>query len=325
MISNEIWVMAEFKNGRLTRTTRQVLGAARGLAGERGLVTAAVQLGGGSVEADNLARRSGLVLRVDDQRLDDYDVLLRLQALERLVAARGAPAALLAPASISGLELLPGLAARLDAPYAGSCTALRWEREELAARRPVYGGKIYEELLLGGRPAIATVRSGAYPVPDDPPDQGRIETIRLDLDPADGPKVTDRQTTESAGRSMVEAERVVAGGRGMGGPEGFKLVEDLASALDAAVGATRALVDAGERPLDEQVGKSGRTISPELYIACGVSGAIHHTLGMSTSKVVAAINTDPEALIFQHADYGIVGNAREVVPALIEALAAGAE
>ncbi len=324
MSSKEIWVPAEFSDGKLTRTTMQVLGVARDLGEERGFAVVAVQFGGGNGEAGELARLADLVLGLDGPGFDDHEVKLRLQALERLVADRGAPAAILAPASVSGLELLPGLAARLDAPYAGSCTSLSWEGEELVARRPVYGGKVYEELLLSGGPAVAAVRSGAYSVPDASSAPGTVETIRFDLEQEAVVRVVDRQAAASAGRSIVEAERVVAGGRGMGGPEGFKLIEELASVLDAAVSATRALVDAGQRPLDEQVGKSGRTISPELYIACGISGAIHHTLGMNTAKVVAAVNTDPDALIFQHADYGIVADAREVIPVLIEALAAGA-
>ena len=121
---------------------------------------------------------------------------------------------------------------------------------------------------------------------------------------------------------MAEAVRVVAGGRGLGDADSFKLIEELASVLDAAVGASRAVVDSGWRPHDEQVGKSGKTISPELYIACGISGAIHHVLGMNTSKVIVAINSDPQALIFQNTDYGLVGDARQLIPRLTEELKA---
>jgi electron transfer flavoprotein alpha subunit len=152
---------------------------------------------------------------------------------------------------------------------------------------------------------------------------GTIEKLALEMAEQFGIVVTDRRSAVTMGKDLSEAARVVAGGRGMGAPENFKLIENLADVLDAAVGASRAVVDAGWRPHDEQVGKSGRTISPDLYIACGISGAIHHTLGMNTSKVVAAINSDPDALIFQHADFGLVGDALKILPELVEAFKSG--
>ncbi len=322
MTCDEIWVLAEIRDGNLTRTTRQLVGAARSLAEGRDLGAAAVLAGGEQAHADELAQLAPLVLWLKEPRLEPYEATRYLSAMWQLIESRGKPVAILASSNSTGQELMPRLAARAHAGYASSVVDLRWEGDELAARRPVYGGRVYEELTFGTRPAVFTIRPGSFPLPDNiyGESPGRIETISVDLpEPAD-PRVVDRQSTASGRQDLAEASRVVAGGRGMGDRENFRLLEELAEALGAAVGASRAVVDAGWRPQDEQVGKSGKTICPELYIACGISGAIHHVLGMNTSKVIVAINSDPQALIFQNADFGLVGDALQVVPALTKAL-----
>jgi electron transfer flavoprotein alpha subunit len=209
---------------------------------------------------------------------------------------------------------------RCGSGYASSCVDTWWEETELAARRPVYGGRAYEELALLTKPALVTVRAGAFAIPENLPVPGKVETVSIDLPENIGLTLVDRKSTTSGKKDLSEAVCVVAGGRGMGSPENFKMLEALADVLDAAVGVSRAVVDAGWMPHDQQVGKSGKTISPELYIACGISGAIHHVLGMNTSKVVVAINKDPNALIFENADYGLVGDILEVIPALTNTL-----
>jgi electron transfer flavoprotein alpha subunit len=292
-MAEEIWVLIETKDGQPTRTSRQIYTAAAALAKEKDLQPVAVAVQG-----------------------EPYEATRHLAALSQLVESRGKPRAVLASASADGVELMPRLAARLDGGYAGSAVDLRWEGDQLAARRPVFGGRAYEEIAFVRTPALVTVRSGALAAGE--PDG--METVTVEAPPVTGPAVVEQKATAATGKNVGEAARVVAGGRGMGEADNFKLIEELADALDAAVGASRAVVDAGWRPHDEQVGKSGKTVCPELYIACGISGAIHHVLGMNTSKVVVAINSDPDAPIFENADYGLVGDALQVLPALTQAL-----
>jgi electron transfer flavoprotein alpha subunit len=327
---SEIWVIADTRGGRATRGSLQLLGAGGELAEARGGSLVALVIGGGAEPAGELAALATQVVSVEGDGLEPYEASRHLQAIGQLLAARGEPEAILAPASSRGFELLPRLAARLKTGFAGACTALWWGEQGLAARRPVHGGKAYEEIELLMKPAIATVRPGSL----DPPNAassaasggggqtkaGNVETFTARIDPADCPNVVDRQTTGTGGVLLTEASAVVAGGRGLGEAANFELIEDLAAVLGGAVGASRSVVDAGWRSHDEQVGKSGQTVSPELYIAAGISGAIHHVLGMNTSRLVVAINKDPGALIFENADLGIVGDALEVLPALTEAV-----
>jgi electron transfer flavoprotein alpha subunit len=320
MASQEIWVLIEVRGGDVTRGSLQILGAARGLAAAGGAEAVAVLTGGDDRVAGVLSEHAPLVVRLQGPGLDTYEATRHAAALAELVKARGAPLAVLAPASSTGLELVPRLAALLGAGYLSSCVALSLDGGTLQARRPVHGGKAYEDVAFTGRPALATARPGGFPMPERLAARGRIETVPIALPDRLGFEISARTPTAVGRQDVSEAKRVVSGGRGMGDAAKFAMVEELASVLDAAVGSSRALVDAGFRPHSEQVGKSGKTISPELYVACGISGAIHHTLGMNTSKVVVAINSDPEALIFKSADFGIVGDGAQVVPALAAAL-----
>jgi electron transfer flavoprotein alpha subunit len=289
MANNEIWVLTEKRAGKPTRASLGLLAATSGLCADKNLS----------------------VIGMDCQGpLDDASVL------GAQIEARGTPVAVLAPAGSFAQDLLPRLAARLKAGYVSQCVDLFWDGDHLAARRPVYGGRAYEEVVVETTPALMTVRTGALGASGQP---GAAETVELAAGP--GRLVeTGRETSATGSHPLGEATRVVAGGRGMGEAGNFKLLEDLAAVLDGAVGASRSVVDSGWRPHDDQVGKSGKTISPELYIACGISGAIHHVLGMNTAKTVVAINTDPQALIFQNADYGLVGDAMQLVPKLTEVL-----
>ncbi len=317
---NEIWVIAEIRQNSLTRSTNQLLGAARELAKPDNLQSVAVLLGGEQFHADELAHKIPLVLHLQAPALETYEATGYVYALSRLMAARGRPQAILATAGAAGLEFMPRLAAHCAAAYASYCTALWWEGSELACRRPIYGGKIYEELALMTQPAFFTVRPGAFAAPADLSQPGRVETIAADLPQNTAPRVVDRQRLSTGKKDLAEAVCVVSGGRGMGAPENFKLLEELAEVLDGAIGVSRAVVDAGWAPHDLQVGKSGKTISPQLYIACGISGAIHHVLGMNTAKIVAAIDKNPDAPIFREADFGLVGDALAVLPELVKEL-----
>jgi len=324
---SEIWAIADTRDGRITRGSLQLVSAARELAGSRGATPVAVLIGGDEAAAAELATVAPLVAHVTGDELDPYEAACHLLALGQLMASRGEPEAILVPASSRGFELAPRLAARLKTGFAGACVALWWGERGLAARRPVYGGKAYEEIELLTKPAVVTVRPGSFDVPSSlgsgdgaQTKAGEITTLAAQIDASRRAAVVDRKTTATGGVLLTEAAAVVAGGRGMGESANFALIEDLAGVLGAAVGASRSVVDAGWRPHDEQVGKSGQTVSPELYVAAGISGAIHHVLGMNTSKLVVAINKDPNALIFESADIGIVGDALEVLPALTRAV-----
>lgn len=320
-MAGELWILAETRNGAPTRTTVQVVSAARRLAGEKSLPVLAVLAGGDRPAADAVARLAGRVLWLGQEALREYDAVALGAALEALVVSRGAPAAILAPASARTAEVLPRLAAACGVEYAGSCVGLRWEEGELAVRRPAYGGKVYEELVFGRAPAVIAVRPGAFEA-DPPPDvPGEVEEVVVDLPPPSGVAVVAREASAAGAVDLGDAGAIVAGGRGVGGAS-YRLIEELAASLGGAAAASRALVDAGERPHEQQVGKSGKTVSPELYFACGISGAIHHVLGMNTSKVIVAINSDPDAPIFRTADFGLVGDATRIIPELIAAIGA---
>jgi electron transfer flavoprotein alpha subunit len=320
MHGKEIWVLAEIRNGVPSRATGQLLNAARTLSDEKGLSALAVVVGGSLESAQQLTPLVDKVLWIDDPGLATYSSAAFLDALGQLTESRGKPVAILTGTSATGLELMPRLAARTGGGYLSACVALQWEGEELVARRPVYGGKVYEEVAIEVEPAVLTVRPGTFKAASPLDSPGSLEKVGVNLSDSSGMTVVAKESTSSSGQDVTEAARIVAGGRGIGDEAGFKLVEELAEVLDGSVGASRSVVDAGWRSHDEQIGKSGKTVSPELYIACGISGMIHHTLGMNTSKVVVAINTDPDAPIFKCADYGLVADATKAIPELITSL-----
>ncbi len=223
----------------------------------------------------------------------------------------------LLPASSMGKDLSPRVAVRLNAGLAADCIALRIDGGDVLAIRPIYAGKAFTDVKITSEVKVFTLRPNVFSAGSGDGSNASIEKFDLSLSDDDfGSFVTG--TSKSSGKfDVTEADIVVSGGRGLKGPENFKMIEELASLLSGAVGASRAVVDAGWRPHDEQVGQTGKTVSPTLYIAVAISGAIQHLAGMSSSKYIVAINKDKDAPIFQIADYGIVGDAFEVVPALI--------
>ena len=230
-------------------------------------------------------------------------------------------AAVLIGATFRGRELGPALAVDLDTGCIADCTALELEDGRLVATRPIYAGKLLCKCVIPERrPQIVTTRSRAFPRPQpDPARSGQVTRVQPVLaEEAIACKVTGFREA-AGGVSLADAAVIVSGGRGVGGPEGFAPLRELAQVLGAALGASRAAVDAGWVPYEHQVGQTGKTVSPDLYIACGISGAIQHQAGMRTSKVIIAINKDPEAPIFKLAHYGIVGDLFKVVPALTTA------
>ena len=240
-----------------------------------------------------------------------------------LLAARTASAdCILLPHTPLGWDAAPLVAAGCGSAAATGVTVLRWSENGLRATRKAFLGKFVQEVLLPVRPAVATVEPGAFPARQG---RGRSPEIRVLRSPV-APEELRSQLLEvssapgSEGADLAAAEVVVAAGRGLGGPENLHLVEELAEALGGVVGASRAVTDAGWLPHERQIGSSGVTVSPRLYVACAISGAIQHLVGMRGSRFVVAINKDPDAPIFGAADVGIVGDVLEVIPALLEAI-----
>ncbi len=241
----------------------------------------------------------------------DYYRQIALDAIRKI-----GPSIILIPATSTGKDLAPRLAINLNTVAASECTQLELQNDELIATRPAYAGKVLVKVRLKATPKIATLRPNVFTAREASPSRNpaieHLPTAQL------GSKMVVKEFLSHGARKLdlSEASIVISGGRGMGGPDNYKVLEELAEVMGGVVSASRASVDAGWRPHSDQVGQTGRTISPTLYIACGISGAIQHRVGMINSKVIVAINKDPEAPIFGFADYGIVGDVFEVVPAL---------
>jgi len=253
----------------------------------------------------------------DDQQLDAPLPQPRVDVLAQLVRDQGIDTVLFAN-SVLAADVAAGLAARLDAGVNWDLTDLVQQDGKLVGKRPALQDSVYVDVGWTSEPRIALFRSGSF----DPNASGgtaEVEDVQLALeDFSTAARMVDQAHEESEGPSIEDAQVIVAGGRGLGGPENFTLVEELAKALGGAVGATRAVVDAGWYPYSTQVGQTGKTVSPKLYIACGISGAIQHKVGMQSSGVIVAINKDPNAPIFEFSDLGVVGDVHEVVPKLTE-------
>jgi electron transfer flavoprotein alpha subunit len=228
------------------------------------------------------------------------------------------PAVVLVPGTTAGRDYAPLVAARLGAGLAADCVSFAVENGALVATRPVLGGRALTRITFpGGGPIMATVRSGSFAKAESGRTEPIVEMLDVPLTPDDQRASLVETTPKGTGVSRLDsADVVVSGGRGLKEPAQFAIVEELAEAFGAAVGATRAVVDAGWRPHHEQIGQTGRTVSPRLYVAVGISGAVQHNVGMQGSDYIVAINRDPDAPIFKIASFGIVGDLFEVVPAL---------
>ncbi len=307
------------------RTTLEALGAARALLDRSGGGKVALALlGHGLGDIAEAAKRWGAdqVLVLDDPRLAIFRSETYAWGAEGLVKRLAPPVVVLLPGSTMGRELVGRLSARLGG--GGTSEALELELEEtrgLRVRRPLFGGKASETLSLPF-PAVASLRPNAF-APSEASAAAPVEAVELpEAGPAGpGAELLERSPVPvSDTPPLTQAPVVVSGGRGLRGPENWPLLEDLARALGAGLGASRAVVDAGWRPAAEQVGQTGASVSPQLYVAVGISGAIQHLVGMSSSRCIVAINTDPSAPIFKVADYGVVGDALVLLPPLTEAI-----
>jgi electron transfer flavoprotein alpha subunit len=292
--------------------------AARGLHREGG-VTALVLGSGVASVASDAALIADQVLVADSLELAQYDPEVWAAAVAQ-IATEGEAHTILIAGSRSGREYSPRVAVKLDAPLLEDVISLKDEGGVLQAEHYTFLARVTERIEAEGPVAIVTVKPGAFAAATP----GSTASDQFDVDlvlPKRRLTITGR-TQEKSGRiSLTEADIVVSGGRGVGSAEGFtQLVEGLANQLGAAIGATRAVVDADWRPYSEQVGQTGKTVQPKAYIAIGISGAVQHLSGMNKSKCIVAINKDAEAPIFKIADYGIVGDVKEIVPAIIQEL-----
>jgi electron transfer flavoprotein alpha subunit len=322
-MGNDIFVWIEQFRGEVASPSWEAIGTARRLSETLGGKVCACLFGQGvdAAAQDAIAYGADTVFVADDATLADFRVHPYAALLAHLVGEHQ-PAVILIGATFRGRDLAPAMAVDLETGCVADCTALEFEDGALVATRPVYAGKLLCTCTVPEkRPAIFTTRPRAFPKPEpDAARSGEVIAVQPVVDEAGIPaKVVGFQESEG-GINLADAGIIVSGGRGVSGPEGFEPVRSLAEVLNAAVGASRAAVDAGWIAYEQQVGQTGKTVSPDLYVACGISGAIQHQAGMRTSKVIVAINKDPEAPIFQLAHYGIVGDLFKVVPALTAAL-----
>ncbi len=319
-MTNNILVFAEQRDGNIKKVAYEMLGTGADLAAALGGTVEAVLLGSGlDGLCDALAQYGATKVYVaDDPALATYTSEAYTGTLASLIAS-AAPAVVLLGATAMGKDLAPRLAARLGVGLATDCTALEVDGGRLLATRPIFAGKALARVKLAGDPQMVTVRPNVLAASE--PDVAAGPAQVTSIEAAAGTVRAQVVDIVSAGEGEVdvaEADVIVSGGRGVGGPEGFAPVRSLARTLGAAVGASRAAVDAGWIEHSHQVGQTGKTVTPNLYIACGISGAIQHLAGMKTSKVIVAVNKDPEAPIFKVANYGVVGDLFDVVPALEE-------
>ncbi|HEV7586887.1 MAG TPA: electron transfer flavoprotein subunit alpha/FixB family protein [Longimicrobium sp.] len=317
-----IFAFAESRDGELRKVAQEVVTAARKLADGLGTEVHAVVLGGSGLAsaAGELGKYGADKVFVGESAaFDRYSPEGFTTVIAGFIEAHGCDAALF-PASALGKDLAPRVAARLGVDYQSDATGLEVEGGSIVVTRPRYAGKVFGTATVTEKPAVISVRPNVFQAAENAK-AGEVQTLPIDLGAADFGAVV-KEIKAAAGEKMdvSEAPIVISGGRGLQDPANFKLLEELAEAFGgkAAVGASRAVVDAGWRPHGDQVGQTGKTVAPTLYIAVGISGAIQHLAGMRTSRFIVAINKDPEAPIFKVADYGIVGDLFQILPRMAE-------
>jgi electron transfer flavoprotein alpha subunit len=324
-MSGPVLVVVEVGNGEARPVSFELVAAANAIAGAVGSTVTALVVGVKTGAAAQAVAATGVarVLVADDDRFEQ----LPAPAVAAVVAQAVTeiePFAILVGSTTAGIEFAPRVAARLDLPMAAECVGLSVEDGALVAVRPVLGGRVQSAVrFTGDGPVIATVRQGSFERAAAGTGSATPEPFAFTLDDADlRIEMVGIAAKERAGVGLDTAETIVGGGRGLKEAKNFELVEQLAAALDGAVAATRAVTDAGWRPHNEQIGQTGRVVSPRLYIAVGISGAVQHVAGLQGAEHIVVINRDPDAPIFKLASFGIVGDLFEVVPAIIAELKA---
>jgi electron transfer flavoprotein alpha subunit len=313
----KILAFAEQRNGQFKKTAFEVVKAAKTIADKLSGEVVAVVVGNSvaSIAGQLGGYGASKVIVIEDARLELYSTTAYSKIVADVAKQESAEVVLL-PASELGKDLAPRVAVKLQAGLAAGCTALIVENGTIKATRPVYAGKGLLDVTVTTGTKIFTLRPNVFTAGESNGSSAAIETRKVELNDSDFSAVVKEVKSASGKKDVAEADIIVSGGRGLKGPEHFAMIEDLAGSLGGAVGASRAVVDAGWRPHDEQVGQTGKTVSPSLYVAVAISGAVQHLAGMSSSKYIVAINKDKDAPIFSVADYGIVGDAFEVVPAI---------
>ena len=318
-MSKPVFVISEQRGGVFRKVSYEVVSEGRRLADQLGTTVVALVLGSGINDVGETLGHYGAdkVIVADSEIFKNYSAEGYVATI--IEAVKNAdPEIILLAASALGKDLAPRIAAKLDIGLATDCIELSLEDGKLQAVRPMYAGKVISTFKFNSSPQMATMRPNIFAASE--PDTSKsceIENVTVTISDSDLKAVVKELVASEGGKLDVsEADVIVSGGRGMKGPENFVLLEDLAGLLNGAVGASRSAVDSDWRPHSDQVGQTGKTVSPNLYIACGISGAIQHLAGMSSSKCIVAINKDPDAPIFQKADYGIVGDLFDVVPVL---------
>jgi electron transfer flavoprotein alpha subunit len=308
-------VFLEHHEGELQKDALGVLGKAAQLGGEVSALIAGSGIEGLAAQASRFG--AAKVYVADDPALEAPLPQPRVDVAADLVRRHGFDTVLFA-ATVLTADVAAGLAARLDAGLNWDLVDLSAENGKLVGKRPALDDTVYVEVGWKSEPRLALIRTGTFE-PVESGGEAEVERVDVELeDFSTQAKMIEQAHEESEGPSIEDAEVIVAGGRGLGGPENFALVEELAKALGGAVAATRAVVDAGWYPYATQVGQTGKTVAPRLYVAVGISGAIQHKVGMQGSGLVVAINKDPNAPIFEYADLGVVGDLHEIVPKLTE-------
>lgn len=313
----KILAFAEQRDNKLKKPGIEVVRAAKTVADQAGGEVVALVIGESvqDVAAELGGYGAKRVVAVENPKLKFYSST----AYSKIVAAvakKERADVVVTPATAMGKDLAPRVAVKLEAGLASDCTALNVEGGEIVATRPVYAGKALTDVKVTSSVKVFTLRPNVFNAGVSDGTAAAVEKTDIPLSDGDFSSIVQEVKSPSGKLDVAEANIIVSGGRGLKGPDNFHLVEELAQVLGGAVGASRAVVDAGWRPHDEQVGQTGKTVSPSLYIAVGISGAIQHLAGMSSSKYIVAINKDKEAPIFQVADYGIVGDALDVVPSV---------
>ncbi|MBI4759485.1 MAG: electron transfer flavoprotein subunit alpha/FixB family protein [Chloroflexi bacterium] len=315
--ANDIWVYAELSGKEPKKIALELMSKARELAEAMGGSAAAVVLGTGAMTAaEKLAQHWASVVYVaEDERFGNVLATPHADALSGLIKAKS-PRAVLFGATNSSKDIAARVSARLGLGVIADAIAIQVNGNELHVVNPAFGGSLLvTSTFTDSNTAFIIARAKAFAA-EERPKPLKIEELKPVYTEAPQARITGVVAQPEARVSLEEANIIVSGGRGLGAPENFKLVEELAQAFEAAVGASRAAVDAGWISYPHQVGQTGKTVKPKVYIACGISGAIQHKVGMQTSDIIIAINKDPDAPIFSFADLGVVGDLHQIVPLL---------
>ena len=327
-MSKNVYVIAEQRDGKIMKVSYELIGKARELADDLGQEVVAVLMGSGveAVAGDLAKAGADKVVVVDDPMLAEYVTEPYTKAVTAVIKAQD-PEIVIFGASSIGRDLAPRVSARIHTGLTADCTKLEIDPETklLNMTRPAFGGNIMATIICANhRPQMATVRPGVMQKLD------KVEGAKAEVinyNPGFTPnnryvEILEISKAVSDIKDIMDAKILVSGGRGVGSAENFKLLEDLADVLGGQVSCSRAVVDSGWKPKELQVGQTGKTVRPQLYFAIGISGAIQHVAGMEESDIIIAINKDPDAPIFDVADYGVVGDLNKIVPALTEAIKA---